>query len=754
MDVNVGTYQLRAKYKSQIENNLSVVVNPAQTARVDFNFLTCDGYTNLTCDIPNPELGGQRVWLGSSDDCGRLGVGAKIDCEEGYDTHKVCNLASPTTCTLVNPTISGYSVSATSVLKDNPFSISVSGSCPNTLPTDLPGKCLVECRVTDPDGIITDFDTWTDDPTSVTFSTTCQKEGNYIVNYCGVYTDFQKNRGWGAMDNSGKTVQCLPSYPLTFIAQQEVTGTPLSGVTVNIFNSSGNLLFTNTTYSDGSVIIKLSADNYAMSVQCQAGSSTWSHFTDYDCNGAGSQWDFIGSLGCPNYQTMFTMYNKPRTFAAYYRAFTKIIGMGFDGTFITGKLQDDTNKGLIGGKTIYTCGGSSAKSVNKNISLEYHNQSDGNWYPISVSPIATPSPNDGSWSLGWTCGSSYADQIRATYTPDSDNWWYMGTSTVYTLTTACPPPSYTLTFTAQVDVTGRPLTGATITVDGTPYSTGLGSTVNIPLTVGSHTINSISTLVSGEWFSHIADFDCDGSGSNTWDHVTPYSFTMYAKDRSMTAQYKTNTHITMSFSGSTISGSLLDENNNPIVPCGNIHTSCSSTGVCTPLNRNVRLGYCNDTSCYNIGPADASTGSWSQSWSCGTTGATLLAATYDPGSDWWYMGKYVTIPISCPKNCGDGTPSGSCSATKPLYCNNGVLENRCGTCHCNGSDVCNSDGTCSPAPPPSCTGVPNICPSLDEGSCTTCKCSGYNGATSICEGTVACSSLTQTYCTACGCTWG
>lgn len=45
--------------------------------------------------------------------------------------------------------------------------------------------------------------------------------------------------------------------------------------------------------------------------------------------------------------------------------------------------------------------------------------------------------------------------------------------------------------------------------------------------------------------------------------------------------------------------------------------------------------------------------------------------------------------------CSDGTPYGQCSASKPLFCNSGVLINKCSVCGCSGSGICQADESCS-----------------------------------------------------------
>ncbi len=47
-------------------------------------------------------------------------------------------------------------------------------------------------------------------------------------------------------------------------------------------------------------------------------------------------------------------------------------------------------------------------------------------------------------------------------------------------------------------------------------------------------------------------------------------------------------------------------------------------------------------------------------------------------------------PLPCP----DGTAHGQCSTTKPKYCDNGNLINKCNECGCNNSYNCQTDGSC------------------------------------------------------------
>ena len=48
------------------------------------------------------------------------------------------------------------------------------------------------------------------------------------------------------------------------------------------------------------------------------------------------------------------------------------------------------------------------------------------------------------------------------------------------------------------------------------------------------------------------------------------------------------------------------------------------------------------------------------------------------------------------QTCSDGTLYGQCSTNLPLFCNNGVLENRCQQCGCKNGLACQPDGNCQP----------------------------------------------------------
>ena len=82
-----------------------------------------------------------------------------------------------------------------------------------------------------------------------------------------------------------------------------------------------------------------------------------------------------------------------------------------------------------------------------------------------------------------------------------------------------------------------------------------------------------------------------------------------------------------------------------------------------------------------------------------------------------------------PETCVDGTAYGECSVNKPLFCDEGILRNNCGTCGCPDNSSCGFDGVCQPAcddgtPYNHCSAIqPNYC---DNGTvidlCGSCGC--------------------------------
>jgi hypothetical protein len=162
----------------------------------------CDGTIALGCTVPDLQhANDERLWGDAS--CGR--VNAKIDCDSVSGSNKVCNINN--FCEKIQPTINYYAVSTQSVNVGGSFSISVN-SINSNCPAGLPGKCLIECRVIHPDGHWIEIDSWDEAGTVTMPSVKCNQIGDYIVDYCGIFTDFFIDSGWGNYDITKTTINC------------------------------------------------------------------------------------------------------------------------------------------------------------------------------------------------------------------------------------------------------------------------------------------------------------------------------------------------------------------------------------------------------------------------------------------------------------------------------------------------------------------------------------------------------------------
>lgn len=164
---------------------------------------TCSGTVALDCDPPDDsELVhpgfDQRFW--EDDVCGRSN--ALIDCDGTEGSNKVCNADG--FCEKILPHINGYAISDLSINVNEEFTISVNSNCFS----GLPGKCLVECRVIHPDGYYIELDSWDEDGKVTLSPVKCNKVGDYVVSYCGIFTDFYKNGGWGERKDTDIIVTC------------------------------------------------------------------------------------------------------------------------------------------------------------------------------------------------------------------------------------------------------------------------------------------------------------------------------------------------------------------------------------------------------------------------------------------------------------------------------------------------------------------------------------------------------------------
>lgn len=80
----------------------------------------------------------------------------------------------------------------------------------------------------------------------------------------------------------------------------------------------------------------------------------------------------------------------------------------------------------------------------------------------------------------------------------------------------------------------------------------------------------------------------------------------------------------------------------------------------------------------------------------GTIATEVSSLSQLKGSTWLYNSteSKLYINASIVQKCSDGTPYGQCSATKPKYCDNGNLIDRCSVCGCS-SGNCLANDSCS-----------------------------------------------------------
>ncbi len=203
------------------------------------NACCCDGIASLNCNVPSAGNGNYRNLTGS---CERNY--AKIDCYGIVGSHTVCNSTynyrgfdtdTPPKCVIMKPIINSYSISKSSVILHDNFSLTVNSNCPN----GLPGKCLIECKIVNSDGYFIYIGSWDKSGFVVLPNITCDKTGNYIVDYCGVYTDFSSNNGWGSQDDTKTTISCMlnPEFePPTYIqSNDDSEGSVTEGTIVNLY---------------------------------------------------------------------------------------------------------------------------------------------------------------------------------------------------------------------------------------------------------------------------------------------------------------------------------------------------------------------------------------------------------------------------------------------------------------------------------------------------------------------------------------
>jgi chitodextrinase len=235
----------------------------------------------------------------------------------------------------------------------------------------------------------------------------------------------------------------------------------------------------------------------------------------------------------------------------------------------------------------------------------------------------------------------------------------------------CTLVSYKLTVFTSLDIwpVNPPVPSVQVTISGLPpKSTSDSGIAEFDLPAGNYNI-SVEDPTGTRTFSHFWDHNCsethysDGWYLDTNDN--PYNFTMYSKDREITAFYKTLTQITdFDYSGTTISGKLLKENGDVISSYYHRCDVCKNTSECieSSWDRNVTLEYSTNSgmSWTRIATVKVATvpgdSSWSYSWTCVPGTNYRLKASYIPNSDpkdWSYAESNVEKDIACTGFCGD-----------------------------------------------------------------------------------------------------
>lgn len=222
----------------------------------------------------------------------------------------------------------------------------------------------------------------------------------------------------------------------------------------------------------------------------------------------------------------------------------------------------------------------------------------------------------------------------------------------------CELIKYNLNVYTFVDEYNSPLANVPITFDDITRTTDSNGMVNFDFYPWSHEI-SVEKLFGSREFSHFFDQDCDQNNVNyIFDkNDNLYSFYTFNRNRSINVSYKINTQITNLNYGSTISGKLLDENNQALLQQTRNHSICAPADayVDMPINRNVTLEYFNGV--WNtIATVDTlNDGSFSYNWVC-IEGATKIRANYAP-LNWFYTStsKEISMTCPCPDKCDTTT---------------------------------------------------------------------------------------------------
>lgn len=214
-----------------------------------------------------------------------------------------------------------------------------------------------------------------------------------VISFCesGEY----KLTVYNAVDKWGKENITLANVPIT-----------VDGIT-KLSNSSGMATF------------GLNSGSHTISVGKSFGSREFSHFWDEDCNTSSTEY-YLDTTSNP---LNFEMPDRNKNITIWYKIFTEIKDLNYDGSNITGKLLDEKNGTLVNqsGGFHPTCTHKTDNGlfkVNRNVTLEFYN---GSWQTIDTIDTL----DDSSFLHTWTCPAG-TTKLRANYT--SLNWYYVNTS--------------------------------------------------------------------------------------------------------------------------------------------------------------------------------------------------------------------------------------------------------------------------------------------------------------------------------------
>jgi hypothetical protein len=156
-------------------------------------------------------------------------------------------------------------------------------------------------------------------------------------------------------------------------------------------------------------------DNYPVVIGGQYVSRGFTHFADLNCDGTGNVLD----TGDNPYVFSIT---SDKEIDAYYKGFTFINELGYNGNFISGKLLDEDGTVMSSFPMDPACT-AQGNTYQNNVNVDLYYEKDNKWYPIGSAPYSS---TDGYFSYHWNCIPG-VKKLKAVYGP---TWWSYYNSTV------------------------------------------------------------------------------------------------------------------------------------------------------------------------------------------------------------------------------------------------------------------------------------------------------------------------------------